>query len=109
AVFILQDVRVGAMQNAGACSGEALMRGEPHRMLAELAAASSGFDADQLYIRVAEKRVKQSDGIGAAADASEEMRRQTLLRRENLIASFAADDQMKVADHRGIRMGAEHR
>src|SRR5258708_18007335 len=41
------------------------------------------------------------------AYAGEKMRRQALFCGENLLASFAADDGLKIADHCGVRMRAE--
>ena len=53
--------------------------------------------------------VEEADGVRAAADAREKMRGQPLFGGENLLAGFAADDGLKIADHRGIRMRAENR
>src|ERR1700674_5230512 len=76
AVFRLQDVGVGALQNAGARACETLRGGETRGVFAESRAAATGFDADHFHLRVAQKFVKEYDGVGTAADASEKMRRE---------------------------------
>ena len=55
AVFVLQDVGVGALQNAGARAGEALMGGETRGVFAKLVAAAAGFDADHFYVSIVQK------------------------------------------------------
>ena len=77
-------------------------------MFTELAAAAAGFNADHFYGRIAQKLVEEADGVRTAADAGEKMRRQTFFSGEDLIAGFAADHGLKIADHRGIRMRAEN-
>ena len=72
------------------------------------AAAAAGFDADHFHVGVAQKFVEEADGVRTAADAGEEMRGQALFRGEDLLAGFAADDGLKIAHHRRIRMRAEH-
>src|SRR5208337_4490653 len=108
AVFVLQDVGVGALEDAGARAGEALMSGEARGVIAEAVAAASSFDADHFHVSVFQEFVEESDGIGATADAGVEMRGQTLFGGENLLAGFAADDGLKIADHRWIRMRTEN-
>ncbi len=109
AVFGLQHVGVGALQNAGARSGEALRGGEACGVFAEFVAAAAGFDADHFYGFVFQKFVEQADGVGTAADAGKKMRGQAIFRSENLRAGFAADAGVEIAHHRGIRMRAENR
>ncbi len=108
-VFVLQDVGVRALQNAGARAGETLRGAEARGVFAEFFAAAAGFDADHFYVGVSQERVEEADRVGAAADAGIEMRGQTLFGGENLLARFAADDGLKIADHRRIRMRAENR
>src|SRR5258706_5825812 len=108
AVFGLQYVSVGALQDAGARSGEALRGGEARGVFAETIAAAAGFDADHFYRFIFHKFVKQADGVRTAANAGEEMRGQTLFRGEDLRAGFAADAGVKIADHGRIRMRAEN-
>src|ERR1700722_16073505 len=108
AVFGLQNVRVGALQDSGACAGETLMRRKARGVLAKLAATPASFDADHFHRGIAEKLVKEADGIRTAANAREKMRRQTFLSGENLFSGFAADDRLKIADHGGIRMRSEN-
>ena len=108
AVFVLQNVGVSALENAGARSRKTLMGGEASGVFAEFNAAATRFDADHLYVGIAEEIVKEADGIRAAADAGEKMRGQALFGGEDLFAGFAADDHLKIADHRGIGMRAEN-
>src|SRR6266478_731316 len=74
----------------------------------DLATATSSFDADHLYIRVAKELMEKADGVRTAADASKKMRGQALFRGEDLFAGFAADDGLKIADHRRVRMRAQN-
>src|SRR5437016_14056780 len=77
AVFILQDVSVSPLENAGARSCKSLMRGEARGVFAELTAAAAGFNADHFHVRVGQKLIKKADGIRTAADACKKIRRQT--------------------------------
>src|SRR5882762_10214371 len=108
AVFVLQNVGIGALENTGARAGEALMRGEARGVFAELAAASAGVDADHFHFHVAKKLVEEADGVRTAANTGEKMRGEALLRSEDLFAGFAADDGLKIANHRRVRMRAEN-
>src|SRR6267142_9707 len=108
AIFVLQDVSVGALENAGACTGEALVCGEARGVFAELAAASTGFDANHFHFRIAKEFVEEADGVRTAANASEEMGRQALFGGEDLFAGLAANDGLKIANHRRVRMRAEN-
>src|SRR5256885_1027643 len=107
AVAILQDVGVSALQHSGPRARVTLRSAEARGVFAEFVAAATGFDADHLYFGVAQESVEKADSIGAAAYAGEKMRGETLFGGENLLAGFAADDGLKIADHSGIRMGAE--
>src|SRR3984893_2528844 len=91
AVFVLQDVGVGSLQNAGARTGEALIGAEARSVFAESVAAAAGFDANHFYVSVFQEFIEQSDGVRAATDTSIEMGRQTLFRGEDLFAGFTAD------------------
>jgi len=84
------------------------MRGEPSGVFAEFAATAAGFDADHFDARVAEKLIKEPDRIRTAPDASEKMCRQAFFCGEDLFAGFAADDRLKIAHHRGVRMRAKN-
>src|SRR5712692_7080939 len=77
-------------------------------VFAKFAAAATGFDADHLYISVAEKLIKETDGIRTAANAGEKMRGDAFFGGEDLLAGFAADHGLKIAHHRGIGMRAEN-
>src|SRR5580704_15966827 len=109
AVFGLQNVSVGSLEDAGARTREALMRGEARGMFAKLAAAATGFNADHFHGRIAQELVEQADGVRTPSNARKKMRGQTFFGGENLLAGFAADDGLKIAHHRGIGMGAENR
>src|SRR5256884_105051 len=130
AVFILQNVSVSALENTGARAGKTLMGAEASRVFAEFTAtarpekprrgaeggrvsadstaAATGFDADHFHIGIAEKIVKEADGIRTAADAGEKVRGKALFGSEDLFAGLAADDHLEIAHHRGIGMRAEN-
>jgi len=74
----LQNIGVGALEDAGARADEALVRGEACGVFAKLAAASAGFDADHFHFGVAKELVKEADGVRTAANAGEKMRGQAL-------------------------------
>jgi len=107
AVFVLQDVGVSALENTGARSRKTLLRGEASGVFTKFSAAATGFDADHFHAGVAKEIVKEADGIRTAADAGEKMRRQALFGGKDLLAGLAADDHLKIADHRGIGMRAK--
>src|SRR6266851_9999254 len=107
-IFVLQNVSVGALQDARSGASKSLMRGEASSVFAEFSAAATGLDADHFHIGVAEEIIKEADGIRTAADAGEKMRGQALFGGEDLLAGFAADHGLKIAHHRGIRMRAEN-
>src|SRR5258705_414124 len=52
---------------------------------------------------------EKADGIGAAANAGVKMRGQTFFRGQNLLPRLAANDRLKITNHRGIGVGAQHR
>ena len=66
AVVILQDVGVGALQNAWCATTEA--RG----VIAEVRTAATGFDADEANVFVRDKFEKCTDRVGAATDAGDD-------------------------------------
>src|SRR5580704_17684642 len=84
------------------------MRCEARRVLAKLATAAAGFNTDHSYGGVAQKLMEKADGVRTAADASEKMRRKAFFHGESLFAGLAADDRLKIADHRGIGMRAKN-
>jgi len=84
------------------------MCGEASGVFAEFTTAAARFDADHLYVGIAEEIVKEADGIRTAANAGEKMRGQAFFGGEDLLAGFAADHGLKIADHRGIGMRAEN-
>src|SRR6266404_7313031 len=108
AIAVLQDVGVCALQDAGARACVALLRAQARSVFAKFTPATAGFNADHFYISIAQKSMEKADGVRAATNTREQMRWQTLFRGENLLASFAADDGLKITHHSGIRMRTEH-
>src|SRR5205814_10014164 len=82
AVFVLQNVGVRPLQHTGPSATETLVRSQPRRVLTECGATAAGFDTNHFHARVAQKLMKEADGVRAAANAGEKMRGQALLRGE---------------------------
>ena len=101
AVLVLEHERSRAVQHA---DGPADDRS---RVTAAGDALTSRLDADQTDTLVGEERAEDTDGVRAPADARHDRVRQTPEGRDALIAGLGADDRLKVADHRGIRMGTD--
>ena len=78
AEFILQNVAARALQHAERAALK------PRRVLLGHDAYAARFHADHLHGFVFEERIKQSDGIRAAADAGDEQVRQALFLFQNL-------------------------
>src|SRR6266403_2257446 len=108
-VVRLQDVSVGALQNARSRSGEPLRRSETCRVFAQFVAAATSFDAYHLHGLVFQEFVEEAHGVRAAANAGEKMRGQTLFRGKDLCAGLAPNAGMKIAHHRRIRMRTQNR
>ena len=64
--LVLQQHRVAAVQNA-----RPTVR-QRRRVVTERGSAATGLDADELDATIRQKRMKQSDGIGAAAHAGDD-------------------------------------
>ncbi len=77
AVFILQNVGVRSLQNAWARARESLMRRKTCRVLAKLAAAAAGFDANHFHGLIAQELVEKANRVRSAADTGEKMSGQT--------------------------------
>src|SRR6185295_15039404 len=75
-------------------------------MLSQLAASSSGFHPNHSNI-IVEKRMKQSDRIRSATDASDQTIRQAVLLLKNLRPGLAPNDTLKVTHHPWIRMRSQ--
>src|SRR5271168_4549402 len=73
-------------------------------MLAAVEAMAGSLDAVTLDLTVIEEWMEQTHGVGAAADTGDERIRQATLGREHLLARFAADDRLKIADHHRVRV-----
>ena len=78
-------------------------------MLAQTRAASSRFHAHQANAGVWKERMKNTDGIAAAADAGEHRVRQALLGLLDLRARFFTDDLVEFANHQRIGMRPQRR
>src|SRR5947209_19883256 len=102
--LVLQDVAHRALQDAGTAAAALV---EARGVLAELRARASGFDADHAYAFVREERMKEADGVRAAADAGDERVGQASFLFENLRARLAADDALEVAHHARVRVGPQ--
>src|SRR5271156_319195 len=72
AVETLQNVSVSALQYAGARATETTFSRESRGVLSKSLASASRFDTQHFHRRVGNKGVKKSDGIGAAAHASDQ-------------------------------------
>ena len=70
-VEALQNVGVGALQHAGACTAEATLRRKSRGVFAQTFSSPTRFDSQHFHRRVANEIVKKSDGIGAAAHTSD--------------------------------------
>jgi hypothetical protein len=108
AIFVLQDVGVGALQNARASASEALVGGEACGVLAKPVAAAASLDTDHFYAGILEEFVEETNGVGAATNTGVKMRGQALFGSEDLFAGFAANDGLEIADHGGVRMRAKN-
>src|SRR6266404_1976330 len=72
-------------------------------------AFATSFNSDHSNMSIVQKRMEQANGVAAAADTGDEQIRQTTFAFENLMARLNANDSLKIADHHGVRMGAENR
>src|SRR5260370_34834549 len=99
AVLVLQNVSVGAVEDAGPSADKTLCGGEARGVLAELAAAATGFNANEFDTGIAEELVKEANGIRTATDAGEEMRREAFLCGGDLLAGCAAGEALKMSGH----------
>ncbi|MCV5950212.1 hypothetical protein OFN94_35925, partial [Escherichia coli] len=70
---ILQDVTHRPLQDAETSAAAQI---EARRMLAQFVAAPASFDADHAHSFIVQEWVKESDGVGTAADASDQRIRQ---------------------------------
>src|SRR5450432_2638785 len=98
-VGVLQNVCIGALKNAGAGSGIALVGTEACGVFSQFTSAAASFNAHHFHGSIAEKGVEQADGVGTAANAGVEVGGKTAFGDENLFAGFAADHGLKIAKH----------
>src|SRR5437762_2936054 len=99
---VLKNIRVCSLQDDRRAATEA--RG----MVAQRHPSPTGLDPDQLDTFVLEELVKDTDGIGSAAYAGDDRGWKLPFSLQNLRPGFAANHRMKIADHGGIRMSAQH-
>src|SRR5438132_11547043 len=101
-MIVLKDIRVGALQNAGRAASEAC------GMVAQGCPSSTSLDSDQLDLLVLQELVKDTNGVGAAADTGDHCGWKLAFSFKNLRAGLAANHGMKIAHHGGIRMSAQN-
>src|ERR1700684_3023076 len=107
-VAILQQISVGALQNARTRTVKTFDCSETRCMFAERLTASASFHTEHFYVGVTKKRVEKADGIRATANASNQMIGEASFSAQNLFASFFSDDFLKIAHDLGIGMRAEN-
>src|SRR5882762_305189 len=108
AIAVLQNVGVCALQDARARACVARLRAQARSVFAKFTPATASFNADHFYIGIAQKSVEKPNGVRAATNTREQMRWQTPLCSENLLAGLAANDGLKITHHSGIRMRTKH-
>src|SRR5438046_7171421 len=102
-VLVLEDKCPGALQHAGTAAGE------PRRVTSAENRFAAGLDTDQAHPSVVDEGVENTDGVAAAADTRNDGVRQPADKLQNLCASFASDDRLKLTNHQRVRMRSEHR
>ncbi len=100
AVFIRQHPGLRPLQHAEPASLET------RRVLAGDDPLASRLDADHLHAFILEERVKEADGVAAAADAGDQQVGQALFLFQNLPARLDADDAVEIAHHHRVGMRA---
>ena len=78
-------------------------------MLAQGGAAAAGFDADQFHGCIVDERGEDSRGVRSAADAGDDVIRQSPLDFQALLARLAADHRLKIADDHRKRVRPDDR
>ncbi len=101
ASIVLQEVRVGALQHAGASAVEA------GGVAAQRRATAARLDADQPDTRLIDKVIERANRIGPATHAGQHCRRQPGFLLQDLLLDLLPDHAMKVTDHGWVRMRAE--
>ena len=100
AVLVLEDVGVGAVEDA---RGASRQRGA---VLAGVEAQTARLDAHHAHARVVHELVEHADGVAAGAHAGDERVGQPALLGQDLPARLPADDRLEVADHGRVRSRA---
>ena len=100
AILVLQEERASALQYAEFAALES------SGVFAVYDTLATRLDTAHRHRLVVEKRVKQADRVRAAADAGDEVIRQSFFLLENLTACLVADHALEVAHHHGVRVRA---
>src|SRR5438132_337106 len=97
AMFVLQDVRLRALQYSQRAALEA------RRVLLGLNSLTACFDAEHLYRSILKEWIEQSDRVGTAADTSHQQIRKAPFFFQHLPACFITNHSLKIANHHRIR------
>ena len=98
-VVVLEVAALAAVENAGGSGGEG------GGVLSALDAGAARFHADHSDFGIVQEGVKESDGVGAAADAGDKEIGQGVVVVEllgELRAGFVSDDALEFAHHFGV-------
>ena len=101
AVFVLQQVGLGAVEHAGAPGGKG------GGMLGGVDAIPAGLDAHELDAVVVQEGVERADGVAASANASHHVVGEMPGCVKHLLAGFDPDDALEVAHQHGVGVGAD--
>jgi len=104
AVFVLQNVSVGALEGRQGALQKNLDARRGEAACSPSSPRAARFDADLFYVGIRGGNYKRGRWNSNAADAGEKMRGQALFRRRGFAHGFAADHALKIANHRGIGM-----
>ena len=103
AIFVFHQVGAVAMQHTWTA------RAQGGRVPARGNAIAGRFDTMHLHLMVIYERIKQSDGIGTAANTSNQHIRQAPGHFQHLWFGFAPDDGLKIPHHGRIGMWTRDR
>src|SRR5262249_33634723 len=102
-IVVLHHIAIAAVQYAR-CAVR-----KRRSMIARFRPSAAGFNAQQLYRRITDERIKHASRIAAAADASDDKIRQTADLLQRLLAGLPADHGLKIAHDPRKWMRADHR
>src|SRR6476660_6037681 len=101
-VGILKKIGHGPLQHTWRSSGKS------RRMFSARDSQTARFNTDHLHLLIPDKRMEESDGIAATADAGNETIRQPSFCRQDLSPSFPSDDGLEITNHHRIGMGPQN-